>query len=1062
MTIHGLFIGVDRYAALDIDWLACAKRDAVALHALFVDTFGGSHTLLTDAEATRQDIEAAITELSKAAEDDLVVITFSGHGSDSHDLVAYDTLTEQLESTGIPLSLLGTWVERIPARRLLLILDCCFSGGIGARGISSPIRSRDGGSPEGRLQQIAGEGRVVLTASSADERAFEDQRLGHGLLTYFLMEALQGADEARTGDRIDTYHLLSHVTRRVVDASARLGRAQNPCVRGTIDGAFMWPRFVPGESYRAAFPDRIRKPVTAAIHSLEAFGFPPPLLDSWAATIPTLNALQIAAVNDFRVLDGDNLIVSAPTSSGKTMIGELAALHGAVNRKRALFLLPLRALVADKHRQFGKLYGNYGLRVIRATGESNDQVPDLIAGRYDICLLTYEKFTALVLASPFILDGVGTVVVDEAQMIADKSRGVNLEFILTLLRMRAERKTCPQVIALSAVIGNTNGLERWIGGRLLQRLDRPVPLDEGVITAAGAYRYRRSDAEGDAFLPQFVTRAYRKGSDQDWIIPLVQKLVTDGKQVIVFRPSKGEARGSANYLAEHLVLPPATRALAKLPKGDPSELSRTLASVLQHGVAVHNRDLDPDERRVIEESFNEPNSQIRVIAATTTLAMGVNTPAEAVIISGWDFPGKVPTPYSVAEYKNMVGRAGRLGFAERGQSFIIASDGHKEHHAWQHYVLGAPEDISSRFLEDDKDVRSLILRVLSAARTASNSLVAMTADDIGRFLHASFGAYLRRVVNASWAIDSHALEVGLSSLTQHRLVMKVEQARYRLTPLGWLAGHAGVEVESIIRLVEVLQPLSVADLNDQTLLTAAQVTIELEDAYIYVNSKGARKELSTWTSELLQQGVHPHVVGRLQRSHDDYISAGRMKRAAACLLWVSDLPMEQIEPTLLKHGGRFNGAAGPVRSISSRTNDLVSTVTAVAELLHEGADLSENLARLSHRLESGVSAQMLDIARFAGNQLSRADYHELKRGGLTSMSLIERAHDQQLLQLLSGSEEKREVLRQAVDAHRNLKVQPVLRTPLIPPYDPGSLEGGDLVIARYSSSDTPLETPPEG
>jgi helicase len=73
------------------------------------------------------------------------------------------------------------------------------------------------------------------------------------------------------------------------------------------------------------------------------------------------------------------------------------------------------------------------------------------------------------------------IVVDEAQMIADPSRGANLEFILTLIIMRRREAVEPQVIALSAVIGDTNGLERWLGARLLRRTKRPVPLDEGLL-----------------------------------------------------------------------------------------------------------------------------------------------------------------------------------------------------------------------------------------------------------------------------------------------------------------------------------------------------------------------------------------------------------------------------------------------------------------------------------------------------------------------------------------------------------------------------------------------------
>src|SRR5207244_8652653 len=120
-------------------------------------------------------------------------------------------------------------------------------------------------------------------------------------------------------------------------------------------------------------------------------------------------------------------------------------------------------------------------------------ISPLLRGRYDIALLTYEKFAAIALTHPYILEQVGTIVIDEVQMIADESRGANLEFILTLLRMKRRDGLEPQLIALSAVIGDTNGLERWLGGRLLRRTERPVPLDEGVICSNGRFRYLVGD-----------------------------------------------------------------------------------------------------------------------------------------------------------------------------------------------------------------------------------------------------------------------------------------------------------------------------------------------------------------------------------------------------------------------------------------------------------------------------------------------------------------------------------------------------------------------------------------
>ena len=72
------------------------------------------------------------------------------------------------------------------------------------------------------------------------------------------------------------------------------------------------------------------------------------------------------------------------------MIGELGALRSILDRRRALFLLPLKALVNDKQRQFERLYSPFGIRTIEATGETDDITP-LLRGQYDIALLTYES-----------------------------------------------------------------------------------------------------------------------------------------------------------------------------------------------------------------------------------------------------------------------------------------------------------------------------------------------------------------------------------------------------------------------------------------------------------------------------------------------------------------------------------------------------------------------------------------------------------------------------------------------------------------------------------------------
>ena len=761
MTLHGLFIGIDYFASPRINGLSCARRDAVALHALFTDTFGPGGVLLADKKATRAAIEGWFRGVATCSPEDVVVVTFSGHGSTTFELMTHDADPRDLPSTAIPLATLGEWISAIPAQLVLCVLDCCFSGGMEAKVFVADAIPRSAESGQSLLEQMSGRGRLVLTASTDTQRAWEVLKYRHGLLTYHLIQALCGAEEVVDAGKVRVYRMLEYVTKRVTDdAEASFSKEQRPTLRGEIDGELAWPVFKIGAAYRKAFPDRCVQPVTADIASLQPHGFPPELLAAWAGTIPGLNQLQIEAINQYGILEGEHLVVSAPTSSGKTLIGELAALRGVLDRKRAIFLLPLRALVNDKYRQFSHTYEAFGIRVIRVTGEIDVDLDALMRGRYDICLMTYEKFAYLALAVPHLLEQVGTVVIDEAQMIADRSRGANLEFLLTLLRVRRRSGIQPHVIALSAVIGKLNGFDRWLGARLLERRERPVPLDEGVLLGDGTFRF--VDENGDEHITgPVVVQEYRKGTNQDWIVPLVRKLVCEeGKQVIVFREQRAEARACANYLAEALGLPPAQAALDALPRGDLSRTSTVLRKTLESGIAFHTSDLDRDERLVVEENFRAPDSAIRVIAATTTLAMGVNTPAEAVIVAGLTHPPD--QPYSVAEYKNIVGRAGRLGYADRGTSYLLAIKPMEVHNAWNRYVKGTPEDLDSRFIADETDPRTLILRVLAVARGAR--VAGVHANDILAFLECSFGAYQKRMERESWAWDRGKFSTALDEL----------------------------------------------------------------------------------------------------------------------------------------------------------------------------------------------------------------------------------------------------------------------------------------------------------
>lgn len=142
MSFKGLFIGIDRYAPPGVNWLSFARRDAAALHGPFTDLMGGEMVLLTGEQASRAAIEEEFRRLEGAAPD----ISSLSRSPDMVQKLTNLSPTTPTRTTfpgpSIPLTTLGEWCARIPRRRLLIVLDCRFSGGWARRG-SRSARARD-------------------------------------------------------------------------------------------------------------------------------------------------------------------------------------------------------------------------------------------------------------------------------------------------------------------------------------------------------------------------------------------------------------------------------------------------------------------------------------------------------------------------------------------------------------------------------------------------------------------------------------------------------------------------------------------------------------------------------------------------------------------------------------------------------------------------------------------------------------------------------------------------------------------------------------------------------
>jgi replicative superfamily II helicase len=1026
-------MGVNRYDSADIDFLASAVRDATALHALFADNLGPDCRLITDEDATAARLRSELQNLQTASSaEDVVVIGFSGHGSSTHEIVTYDSDLDNLPGTALPLEELTRLVSAIPARHLLVVLDCCFSGGAGAKVLNVPLRPR--GVPQSTdvlLDRMVGTGRLILTASTASQPAYEDARLGHGLLTYHLLQALLGPEDVAHEGQINLLDLLRYVTQQVKSsASGTVAASQEPTLRGQWDGEVSWPVFTPGARYQLLYPPRSPEPVTEDVRSLQGYGIPELVLDRWAEHLSGLNQLQQDAVNEAGLLEGRNVLVMSPTSSGKTLIGELAAVRATQNGGRSVFLLPTKALVNEQQEKFERLYSPAGLRTIRATGDFSDQVSALLRGQFDIAVLTYEMFGRLALASPHLLRITSVIVVDEVQTVMDPGRGAELEFLLTLIKSRKAQGIKPQLIALSAVLGDLGGLDTWLDAYLLRRTQRPVPLDEGVLELNGTYRYR--DADGAERAEQLLPPQWGAPRARTLLIPLVRKLVEAGQQVIVIRAIRGEARGAALYLAGSLGLPAAKDALDALPAGDPSISSAELRRCLQGGTAFHVSDLDRDERRVIEDAFRAPNSTIRVMVATTTLAQGVNMPAETVVIPELRRPAGagVFRPYRVAEYKNMAGRAGRLGLTERGRAVVLGYSRADAIQVWSRYVNGTPEGIRSTLLDPGADIYTLVLRVVAEASQwiADRGL---SPDDVVAVLASSLAAHQNRLSGKGNTFEPASIASALAELQQEQFVAD-DDAGLRLTELGEVVAGSGLAVRSAARVAGVFRRLQPQQFNRATIITTAQLTIELEDTRLNVNVRGATQEIQTFTGLLNSQGTASQAMAALRNGAPAVIAA-RAKKAVACLLWMNGVPSEQLERMVMQHYFDRN-AIGPIRAVASRTQDIIGAVLDMAAVIHPAADLARLANLLPVQLELGIPADLVPIA-LAGAGLTRENYLNLIGVGLSRPEQISAAAEETVLKCIGNSRQRLQALRDAARQVAEADAVPALNEALPPPTD---------------------------
>ncbi|MFQ6008429.1 MAG: DEAD/DEAH box helicase, partial [Candidatus Zixiibacteriota bacterium] len=193
------------------------------------------------------------------------------------------------------------------------------------------------------------------------------------------------------------------------------------------------------------------------VSDLEKYGVPKRIIEIWQKRQgEMLLPVQSRAVRKGLLGNKDDgieyrpvrMLISAPTTAGKSFCAEMAMVKALTHRRKTVVLVPLKSLAEQKHRFLQETYGPLGVKCLIVSGDHPENDRKFADGEYQIAVAIYEKFDLLLTAALDVLKTVGLIVVDEIQTIADPERGAILERLLTKIQASVYS---PSIIGLSAV-----------------------------------------------------------------------------------------------------------------------------------------------------------------------------------------------------------------------------------------------------------------------------------------------------------------------------------------------------------------------------------------------------------------------------------------------------------------------------------------------------------------------------------------------------------------------------------------------------------------------------------
>ncbi|KOX69175.1 Helicase POLQ-like [Melipona quadrifasciata] len=415
-------------------------------------------------------------------------------------------------------------------------------------------------------------------------------------------------------------------------------------------------------------------------------------------SINSLYQWQDECLNLDAVKNRKNLIYALPTSGGKTLVAEILMLQELIcNKRNAIFILPsfeLNFLIEE----YAASKGTYPPKKRRK--------------KNSIYMCTIEKALSLInsLIEENRLNEIGIMVIDELHLLGESGgRGATLEVLLTKILYVNDNI---HIVAMSATIGNLDEIATFLNAELYTGNFRPVEIKEYVKCEENIWLL---DFKTEELLTDVKKINYRYSNDAAKIDPdriggLVMDVIPENS-CLIFCSSRKNCENVALLLSRILF-----KSLEDYKKVEKENLLNALKTeeglcpilhkTIKVGVAYHHSGLTSEERRLLEDAFKA--GTLCVICCTSTLATGVNLPARRVILR---------SPYvgnqflNLSRYKQMVGRAGRAGMGNIGESILICKNSELEK-VIELLRSKMDDSLSTIHVERDRGIHNLILSAI--------------------------------------------------------------------------------------------------------------------------------------------------------------------------------------------------------------------------------------------------------------------------------------------------------------------------------------------------------------